>query len=449
MNAFSMRRALAGFLVVLAGLGAAAAPANAWTEVSAPATQKRLALEQGQSRVIEVAKPFATLAVADPERAQVVATSNRSFFVRGKAPGSTTLIICDAAGEMIDLIEIDVTVSLQALRADLDRILPGEDITAYPVFDGVMLDGNVTTIAAADMALKIAERHVPGGVANALEIRQSQQVMLEVRFIEASRDVVKELGVGTATSVNGGFDIITGGGELGGGLVSGLAAQALASGGLDLGSSRLDLTLRALEEEGVVRTLAEPNLVAMSGDTASFLAGGEFPVPVSGADETVTIQFREFGISLAFTPTVRGDDIIALRVRPEVSSLDTRNGIRANGFEVPALTVRRADTNVELRDGQAFAIAGLLQNNYANDARKTPWLSNVPVLGALFSSRRYQKSETELVIIVIPRLVQPAAHPDLIATPLDAFAEPGEADLFLMGRQTLPARPDAPFAHTE
>lgn len=432
---------LAGCLAVMAGVAMVPAPAQAWTEVIAPASQKRLALEQGQSRVIEVERPFATLAVADPERAQVVATSNRSFFVRGKAPGSTTLIICDAAGDMIDLIEIDVTVSLEALRADLERILPGEAITAYPVFDGVMLDGNVTTIAAADMALKIAERHVPGGVANALEIRQSQQVMLEVRFIEASRDVVKEIGIGTRVSEPGSFDFISESG-----LVSGLAEKALGSGGFDIGASRLDLTLRALEEEGVVRTLAEPNLVAMSGDTASFLAGGEFPVPVSGGDDTVTIQFREFGISLAFTPTVRADDIIALRVRPEVSSLDNRNGIRANGFEVPALTVRRADTNVELRDGQAFAIAGLLQNNYANDARKTPWLSNVPVLGALFSSRRYQKSETELIIIVIPRLVQPAPHPDMIATPLEVFAEPGEAELFVLGRQTVPARPPAPFA---
>lgn len=426
-----IRAALAALAL---GLATASAPAAlAWTEITAPADTSRLALEQGQSRVIEVTRDFATLAVADPERAQVVATSSRSFFVRGKSPGTTTILVCDGEGELIDLIDVDVSLSLEALRADLARVLPGEDITVYPVHDGVLLDGRVTTAAAADMALKIAGRHVPDGVASALEIRQSQQVLLEVRFVEVSREMVRELGFQSGISEAGDYAA-----SVGSGLVSGLTPQLLLDHAFGLGGASVDMTLRALEEEGVARTLAEPNLVAMSGDTASFLAGGEFPVPVSGQDQQVTIQFRQFGISLAFTPTVRGEDIISLRVSPEVSSLDTRNGIRANGFDIPALSVRRADTNVELRDGQAFAIAGLLQNNYANDARKTPWLSDVPVLGALFSSRRYQKSETELVIIVVPHLVRPAASPDLIATPDAAFDAPDEGEFFLLGRSQVP-----------
>ena len=194
----------------------------------------------------------------------------------------------------------------------------------------------------------------------------------------------------------------------------------------------------------MLRTLARPNLVALSGDTASFLAGGEFPIPVAQDDQAITIDFREFGVSLAFSPTVLGEDMINLRVRPEVSALDTQNGISTGGIQIPALSVRRADTTVELRDGQSFAIAGLLQDTYSNDVRQTPWLSSVPVLGALFSSKRFTRNETELVIIITPRLVQPAASVADLVTPLDAFDEPSETELFLLD-QTVSVHEDAQF----
>ena len=414
------------FLAV-AGLSLAlAVPASAWTQRSAAPGADRLELRRGKSAVVEADAAFATIVVADPQIAEAMPTSDRSFFVRGKEPGGTTLLIYDNAGRIAELIEVEVKLGLDELRADLRRLLPGEVIDVYPVHDGVYLDGKLTTAAAAEMALQLAERHVPGGVANGLSVGQSQQVMLEVRFLEASRSAVREIGFGNTINAN---DVVL---NTEGGTVSGLLEKTLAV-FTNVGGENIDVRLRALEEKGVIRTLAEPNLVALSGDTASFLAGGEFPIPVASRDGEIYIEFTKFGVSLDFTPTVLGDGLVNLRVRPEVSSIDRANGIRAANIEIPGISVRRADTTVELHDGQAFAVAGLLQNQYTNDVRQTPWLANVPVLGALFTSKRYQRDETELVIIVVPRLVQPAAHPDLLASPLDSVAEPTEAEFHLLG----------------
>lgn len=415
--------------ILMAGALAAlcAQPVLAWTQRSAAAGADRLELRRGKSAVVEADAAFATIVVADPEIAEAMPTSNRSFFVRGKRPGGTTVLIYDEAGAIAELIEVEVKLGLDELRGDLRRLLPGEIIDVYAVHDGVYLDGKVTTAAAAEMALQLAERHVPGGVANGLSVGQSQQVMLEVRFLEASRNAVREIGLGNTINAN---DVVVGTES---GTVSGLLEKTLAV-FTNVGGENIDIRLRALEEKGVIRTLAEPNLVALSGDTASFLAGGEFPIPVASRDNEVTVEFKKFGVSLDFTPTVLGDGLVNLRVRPEVSALDRGNGIRASNIDIPGISVRRADTTVELHDGQAFAIAGLLQNNYSNDVRQTPWVGNVPVLGALFSSKRYQRNETELVIIVTPRLVQPFSHPEAIASPLDAVAEPTEAEFFLLGQ---------------
>ena len=415
--------------ILMAGALAAlcAQPVLAWTQRSAAAGADRLELRRGKSAVVEADAAFATIVVADPEIAEAMPTSNRSFFVRGKRPGGTTVLIYDEAGAIAELIEVEVKLGLDELRGDLRRLLPGEIIDVYAVHDGVYLDGKVTTAAAAEMALQLAERHVPGGVANGLSVGQSQQVMLEVRFLEASRNAVREIGFGNTINAN---DVVVGTES---GTVSGLLEKTLAV-FTNVGGENIDIRLRALEEKGVIRTLAEPNLVALSGDTASFLAGGEFPIPVSSRDNEVTVEFKKFGVSLDFTPTVLGDGLVNLRVRPEVSALDRGNGIRASNIDIPGVSVRRADTTVELHDGQAFAIAGLLQNNYSNDVRQTPWVGNVPVLGALFSSKRYQRNETELVIIVTPRLVQPFSHPEAVASPLDAVAEPTEAEFFLLGQ---------------
>ena len=404
-----------------------AQPAFGWKQLAADADAPILNVDRGRSAVVEIERPFATLAVADPEIASVTATSNRSFFVRGKAPGWTTVLIYDEAGSVIDLIQVNVALGLDALRRDLNMLLPDEELQVVPVYDGIFIAGDISTAGAAATAVQLAERHVPGGVANGLAVSQAQQVLLEVRFVEASRDVVREFGIGTQASQAGEFSFLSNGN-----LVSGVLAQAAAIGSQAFGPVNVDVALNALEEKGVLRTLARPNLVALSGDTASFLAGGEFPVPVGQANDVITIEFREFGVSLAFSPTVLGEDMINVRVRPEVSSLDTLNSVQLGGIEIPGLSVRRADTTVELRDGQAFAIAGLLQNSYTSDVRQTPWLSSVPVLGSLFSSKRFARNETELVIIITPRLVQPAPSADSLATPLDAFDEPSESSFFLL-----------------
>ena len=405
--------------------------ASAWTERQSPIDAPVLALENGRSTVIETTGAFATIAIADSEIADVMATSDQSFFVRGKMPGWTTILVYDKSGGIQEMIEVRVALALDSLREDLSVILPDEKLSVYPVLDGIFIEGLVDNPNDAERAIKLAERHVPGGVANGITIRQSQQVLLEVRFVEASREAVKEIGIGN-NLLSGTFDVMTGGG-----LISGFAANTIGNIGQVAGQP-FDITMQALEEKGMIRTLAEPNLVALSGDTASFLAGGEFPVPVASDLGNITIQYREFGIGLAFTPTVLGDGLINMRVRPEVSALDARNAVRSGGVEVPGLTVRRADTTVELRDGQSFAIAGLLQNSYSNDVRQTPWLASVPIIGALFSSKRYQRSETELMIIITPHLVQPAASINDLRTPLDAFAEPREDEFFLLD-QTIAA----------
>lgn len=423
---------LARILSAAAVVSLFAAPGvSAWTERTAGPDAERLEVRRGKSAVVEADAAFATIVVADPEIAEAMATSNRSFFLRGKKPGSTTVLVYNAAGAIAELIEIEVLLGLEELRGDLKRLLPGEPIDVYPVHDGVFLDGRVTTAAAAEMALQLAERHVPGGVANGLSVGQSQQVMLEVRFLEASRSAIREIGFGNSIDADD-FQANTSSGT-----VSGLAEKTVAL-FTNVGGEDIDIQIRALEEKGVIRTLAEPNLVALSGDTASFLAGGEFPIPVASKDNEITIEFKKFGVSLDFTPTVLGDGLVNLRVRPEVSSIDRANGIRTASIEIPGISVRRADTTVELHDGQAFAVAGLLQNNYSNDVRQTPWLGNVPVLGSLFSSKRFQRNESELVIIITPRLVQPAPHPDQLASPLDAFSEPSEADFFLLGKTAAP-----------
>ncbi|MEH6696068.1 MAG: type II and III secretion system protein family protein [Hyphomonas sp.] len=418
------------FLTGLALAAIMVPSASAWLQRSAPEGADVLVLEKGRSAVVEAEAKFATLVVADPEIADAMATSDRSFFLRGKVPGTTTVLIYNAAGEIAELIDVEVELGLDELRTDLKNLLPGEDINVYPVHDGVFLDGKLTTAAAADMALQLAERHVPGGVANGLSVGQSQQVLLEVRFVEASRTAVKEIGFGNSFDAN---DVV---GVTDSGTVSGIAEKTIAL-FTNVGNENVDITLRALEQKGVIRTLAEPNLVALSGDTASFLAGGEYPIPVSSTNGELSVEFKKFGVSLEFTPTVLGDGLVNLRVRPEVSALDRANGIRANSIEIPGISVRRADTTIELHDGQAFAIAGLLQNDYSNDVRQTPWLGSVPILGTLFASKRYQKNESELVIIVTPRLVQPAPHPGMLGTPLDAFAEPTEAEFFLLDKTAI------------
>ncbi len=403
---------------------ASLAPAHAWNEVRTEETHGVLKLEQSRSTVVQADVPFTKIALADPEIAEAMPTSNQLFLIRARKPGTTTILLYDGKGDVVEFIELEVTIAIAALQRDLKTLLPNEEIIVHPILDGIFLEGVVSTDAAAARAMQIAERHVPGGVTNGLTTLQAEQVMLEVRFIEASRDQLKDIGFRVGYSENG--DSFNSGNGLVGGATG--AATAIFRG---VAGENIDIRLDALESQGAIQTLARPNLVALSGDTASFLAGGEFPIPINGGDGEVTITYRQFGVSLAFTPTVVGGDLVNLNVRPEVSQIDERNGVSSGGVSVPALTVRRVDTTVELRDGQAFAIAGLLQDRTSEEAVNTPILSSIPVLGALFSSKRYQREETELVIIVTPRLVKPVASPDAIRTPLDDLETPNEGEFFL------------------
>ena len=282
--------------------------ADAWTELKAEEGEPILMLERSRSTVVQVNDPFSMIVLTDPAIADTMVTTDRAFFVRGKQPGTTTILLYDDGGDLIELIELQVTMGLDSLRRDLDRLLPGEDITVYPVHDGVFLDGRVTTVAAADMALKVADRHVPGGVADGLTIRESMQVMLEVRFIEAGRDLVKEIGFGNTIDAN---DVAL---TTGGGTVSGLSKTIATF--TNLGSENVDLELSALESKGMIQTLARPNLIALSGEQASFLAGGEVPIPVAQGDDGVGIEFKQFGVGLAFKPNVIGDGLVRLTVEP-------------------------------------------------------------------------------------------------------------------------------------
>jgi pilus assembly protein CpaC len=292
---------------------------------------------------------------------------------------------------------------------------------------------------------------------------QPQQVMLEVRFIEATRQAGRELGLqwnvfNRRTLANIGSrqpsdnlpinaqgpnvkpdDLTISAAQVAAGVLSGTAPFGFLVSRLLSGSTNIDVLINALEQKGVARSLAEPNLVALSGDTASFLAGGEFPIPVPGALGQVTIDYKRYGVGLAFTPTVLREGLINLKIEPEVSQLDTSNPVQVAGISVPPLIVRRASTTVELRDGQSFAIGGLLQNQGKTAQQQLPWIGDVPVLGALFRSTQYQKNETDLAIIVTPRLVRPMRPGDPMKTPLDNTLPPNDADLFLMGKPEVSA----------
>ena len=382
-----------------------------------------------KSTVLRTTTSFATMVVSRPKIADVSPMTDHTFYLQGKSIGATNVLLYDKNRHLVDIVEVRVGHDIASLQRDLELVLPGEKIKAYAAAFGVYLAGTASSAPVAARAAELAERYAPKAVTNGISISGKQQVLLEVRFIEASRSAIKEMGLGSLIQKVGKFSFSTSAT-----LVGGLAANTNGSVNTSIGSTNVDLFLNALEEKGIIRTLAQPNLIALSGDTASFLAGGEFPFPVANRNDNISIEFRQFGIGLAFTPTVLGDGVINLKVIPEVSQLDQRNSIRIKGVEIPSLTVRRADTTVELRDGQSFAIAGMYQSAYTNMARQTPWLGDVPVLGSLFRSSRFQKNETELVILITPHLVLPVDDINELKTPLSDTPQPGEGELFLQGK---------------
>lgn len=410
---------------------------------------KRLSVLVKKSQVVEIGRPYATALIAEAEIADVVPLSDRSIYVVGKKVGSTRLTVVDQSQSIVRIIEVDVTPDVDDLRAKIRENLPNAGIRVDSINGGIMLSGAVRDAPTIERAVAIAKRYAPEAVTNALTVASPQQVMLEVRFVEAARSASRELGIGTRgrgpsaawdtgrqvfdRSNSDIQDIALSTADL----LSGSAPFGTMLARILEGGTNVDVMIRALETRQLARRLAEPNLVTTSGDTASFLAGGEFPFPVSAADNRITIEFKQFGVALAFTPTVLADGLINLRIAPEVSDIDDTNSVTVNNVRIPGLAVRRANTTVELKDGQSLAIAGLLQHQHAKNQEQLPWIGQVPVLGALFRSAEYQKNESDLVIIVTPRLVKPKRPGETLRTPIDAPVASNDVDFFLGGRQEI------------
>ncbi|MGI9406631.1 MAG: type II and III secretion system protein family protein, partial [Hyphomicrobiaceae bacterium] len=400
-----------------------------------------------KSRVLRVSEAFAETLIANDKIADIVPITDHSIYVVGKAIGTTSLAILNDRKQVIDVFDIAVTHDVSALENKLADTIPYSNIRVNTANGRIVLTGTVPDALGAKNAMAIAEQYVPKSVTSAMTVRSSQQVLLEVRFIEASRTASRELGLGFRTRGDGvdtnfgGQAVVDNAGNLlTTTLLSGAQPFGTALARLLERGTRADVIVRALEERGLARRLAEPNLVTLSGEPANFLAGGEFPFPIDTGNNQVTVQFKKFGVALEFTPTVLGDGLINLKIAPEVSELDPNGGVQLNNIVIPGIVVRRASTSVELRDGQSFAVAGLLQNNNVRNRAQLPWIGQVPVLGALFRSAEYNKRETDLVIIVTPRLVRPAVTGERLAAPTDVVPPGNDADFFLRGNDELPSR---------
>mgnify|MGYP003151966302 FL=1 len=405
-------------------------------------TNSSLDVPMNRAVVVESDIPFAELSIANPGIADISSLSDRTIYVLGKSPGLTTLTLLDAAGQLITNVDVRVAADVSEFKERLRQILPGEKIEVRTANDGIVLSGIVSSTQRLQRALDLAERYAPERVSNLMSVGGIQQVMMKVRFAEMQRNVSKSLG--SSLAINGGSDFSAGTGStntsggvatsLGGSIPSANQNAGAVLFGFNAGSTQVGILLEALEEKGVVRFLAEANLVALSGQEAKFLAGGEYPIPVAQTSDTVSVEFKPFGVELAFIPRVVDKDIINLEMNAAVSAIDASNSISlGNGIEISAFTRRETSTTVEMRDGESFAIAGLLTDDFTDSTRQLPWIGDVPVLGALFRSADYQRSQTELVIIVTAHLVTPTRG-EALALPTDRIKPPSEKDLFLHGR---------------
>lgn len=407
-----------------------------------------------KSVLIETSIPVMRLQTLSPEIAQVQSISPTQVLVTGQSFGRTQVIIWSGDGQQ-KVFDVSVELELDLLNEAIKRVDPMAQINAYPVMETVMLTGTVTDADAAERIMQIASIFAPS-VQNHLQIAGEQQVLLSVVVAEMAKSAVRQLGInGYMFGENvRDFPVVS---NIGGinpssftRAVGPVPAEAnvpflqepvSVSGNTTLSFAfprvEMQVFLAALNENGLVRILAEPNLVAISGRTASFLAGGEFPVPVpqsgTGAGTTITIEYREFGARLAFTPVVLSNQTIRLNVAPEVSALDFANGVTLEGFRIPGLTSRRAETTVEIGSGQTLMIAGLLQEEIRATASRLPGLGDLPVLGALFRSVDYRKNLTELAILVTPEIVAPLNPSEVAPLPGDGYEEPNDWQLYVMG----------------
>lgn len=439
-----MQAALAVLTLGVTGLPAAV-PAQNLTVLTG-SIQEPIDVPLNRAVVVESDLPFTELSIANPGIADISSLSDRTIYVLGKAPGRTTLTLLGADGQLIANVEVRVTPDVAEFKERLEQILPGQGVEVRTANDGIVLSGTVDSIQDLDRALELANRYAPDRVSNLMTVGGTQQVMLQVRFAEMNRTVSKSLSSSLGiqgTSLGGDLGVSAGTGTLNTAGAVGNAFNGNIPGansnngavllGFNAGGLEVGLLLEALEERGVVRTLAEPNLTALSGQTASFLAGGEYPVPVSQSDGEISVEFKPFGVELNFVPRVVDGDLINIEMQAAVSSIDPANGFTQGGLTIAAFRRRESSTTVEMRDGESFAIAGLLQDDFRDLNGQVPWLGDIPVLGALFRSTEYQRAQSELVIIVTPHLVTPTRG-EALALPTDRIRPPSERDLFLFGR---------------
>ena len=407
------------------------------------ATPQRLSLTVGKSIIIRSPDPVKRVSLVAPEIADAMVLTPHQIYLAGKAPGVTnlTLWVDNSVSAVVDL---EVSPDVSRLKELLHNTLPDEkDIKVTATNDNITLSGTISSTSNLSQVLALAEPFFPKKVINLLEVGGVHQVMLEVRVAEMSRSLMRRLGFNWAYLAPGGnFGL-----SLLNKLVT-LPTQGFPGNPLSVtpninylfrfmsGGTQWTIFIDALKEDGLIKVLAEPTLVTLSGKTANFLAGGEFPIPVpqaSGVSTTITVEYKPFGVGLNFTPIVLGNKKISMQVAPEVSELDFSNAITISGFTVPAITTRRVSTVIELADGQSFAIAGLLREQVREIISKFPVLGDIPVLGSLFRSSNFQKNESELIVIVTPHLVKPLDMAKQ-TLPTDQFIEPDDFEFYLLGK---------------
>jgi pilus assembly protein CpaC len=417
----------------------------------------KIHLMVNDTRIIKTSRPYYRVSVASPEIADVTPLSPDTLMLTTKMAGNTQLVLWDENDESQTLF-VQSEADLRELQAKLTRLLPNETVEAVELRGKIALRGRVSSTDAAARAIEVAGAY-SDDVIDFMEIAGSQQVMLEIRFAEVSRSAGRQLGfnfglvgqngsgASNIGSVNPFGPGVTGSGNIDPTnlTVSDNASPAVTLfGGGVVGDVAFEAFLSALRENNLLRVLAEPNLTLISGEEGEFLAGGRIPIPVPQGDETLTIEYEDFGIRLKALPVVLGDGRIRVRVEPEVSDIDRSTGVTVAGVSVPGFRVRRLSTEVELMDGQTFVLAGLLDSSVTASKQITPLLGDVPVLGALFRSTRYQRRETELVVLITPRLVSPLNPDEIPPLPGEHWKHPSEYELFLLGQLGGEAGVDKP-----